>query len=312
MPLTDSLRHQVDQLAWYHAIDLGDYQTAGRVSPPLPPNLTLFGVMDLLKDIDVNGLRCMDVGPAHGLISFGLALKGAEVSAINIGAGRGPHIPLIEQILDVRIDYHPGTSLEDARHSFPPATFDLIVCAGVMYHLLNPADAFFRLRPLLKRGGILIVETAFAAEPKEPVLVLNGVGGDLNQPTTYFLPSRSALEGLCRLACFDVLATRVSSPSRFALAGRAVMPDEVNDRSPMTIRMHENGFEDPMFDVTALATAGSSPVRYRGPGGHESIDVMTYTPRFPPHPSVGKPQLGRRFHVPGLTTGCGAANEPTV
>lgn len=302
MPLTEALKQRAEQLEWYHAIDLGEVQTAGRVSPPYPPNLTLFGTMDILKDIDVRGMRCMDVGPAHGLISFGLAMKGAEVVAINKGAGQGPHIPLVEQILDVKIDYRANCALEDAPKHFAPGSFDLIVCAGVMYHLLNPADAFFRLRPLLKRGGILLVETAFAHQVKEPVLVLNSVAEILTQPTTYFLPSRSAIEGLARLAAFDILATRVCSPARFAIAGRAVLPSEVKDRSPMTVRMHDNGFEDPMFDVRALSEAALSSIAYRGPGGHETVDVMTYKPDFPPHPVGDKPMVGKRLNVPGLTT----------
>ena len=199
MPLTEALKNQVDALAWYHAIDLGEYQTPGRFSPPLPPNVTLFGVMDILQDIPVSGMRCMDVGPAHGLISFGLALKGADVVAINIGSPtKGPHFAVLEQIFDVSILYQAPCSVADAPQQFTPASFDLIVCAGVMYHLINPAEVFFRLRPLLKRGGILVMETVYYPESDQPVLVLNSVNGTFAQPTTYFLASQTALEGLAR------------------------------------------------------------------------------------------------------------------
>jgi 2-polyprenyl-3-methyl-5-hydroxy-6-metoxy-1,4-benzoquinol methylase len=297
MPLNEAQRALVDSLNWYHALDFGDYQTVGRFKPTDPPNMTLFGVMDILKDVDVAGLKCLDVGPAHGLISFGLALKGADVTTINIGGGKPPQIKVAEEIFGVTLDYRSGVSLADAPTILEPATFDLIVCAGVMYHLLNPADVFFRLRPLLKRNGLLVMETVYAEDRKDPVLVLNSETQQFPQPTTYFLASASAIEGMARLASFDILATRACAPARFALLGKAVLPEEVRARTGLTKQMHDFGFEDPSFQVKALSTAVVSPIAYKGAGGHKRIDVRAYKPTFRPHPieirnPIGKPITG--------------------
>lgn len=295
VPISDAQRDAADRLSWFHSLEFGDCQTVGRFNPPFPPNVTLFGVMDLLNGIDVTGMRCLDVGPAHGLISFGLALRGAFVTAINIGGAKPPQISLAEEIYGVDLDYISPLSLEQSPNRFAAASFDLIICAGVMYHLLNPADVFFRLRPLLKRNGLLLMETVFAHDQKDPVFFLNTESGSFRQPTTYFLPSASALTGIAKLACFDVLATRVNSPIRFSLLGRAAMPEEVSDRTDFCQLCHETGFEDPLFSIANLAGALTSEIQFRGERGHKLLDVMSFTPDFPSHPKCIVSPVGSRI-----------------
>lgn len=162
LKLTSEQISRANKLSWYHSLNFGDYRTLGRLKPPLRPNATLFGVMDLLSGIDVRGMSCLDVGTAHGLVALGLALQGAKVTATDVGATVSPQIELASEIYGVEIDYRAPIYLDNIHKHFEPGTFDLIVCAGVMYHLLNPADVFIRLRPLLKKRGLLIVESAFS------------------------------------------------------------------------------------------------------------------------------------------------------
>jgi hypothetical protein len=45
---------------------------------------------------------------------------------------------------------------------------------------------------------------------------------------TYSVPTKRAITGLMRLACFDVLAVRtMASPQRIAVIGHAVAPGQV-------------------------------------------------------------------------------------
>lgn len=296
--LTDKQCARANALRWYHAIDFGSHQSIGRTKPPIPPNLTLFGVMDMLSHIDLNGMKCLEVGPAHGLISIGLALKGGVVTACDIGGGKPPQIILSEEVFGVNIDYRYPISLEKVPTEFERGSFDLIVCAGVMYHLINPADVFFRLRPLLKNNGIIVIETAYAASIKEPVLVLNSEAALLTQPTTYFLPSASAVVGMAKLACLDVLATRASYPSRFALVGRAVPAESVGNRGDFLKKIHATRFEDPMFRLEDLPSQlmSSSNIDYTGEFGHREIDVYSFIPDFPPHPKAIVNPVGLDFY----------------
>lgn len=232
------------------------------------------------------------------MISFGLALKGADVTTINVGGGKPPQFALGEEVYGVHIDYKHGVSLEASSNEFEHGKFDLIVIAGVMYHLLNPADVFFRLRPLLKRDGLLVVETVYAKGQDKPVLVLNSEADvAFPQVTTYFLPSVSALEGLAKLACFDTLATRASEPSRFALIARATVPDKIKNRTEMCVKMHSFGFEDPLFNISKIqAQTAKSQISFVGPRGHQDIDIRNYIPDFPSHPKVMRNPIGVGFY----------------
>lgn len=295
--LTEEQAALASSLKWYHAFDFGSHQTAGRFDPDTPPNRTLFGVMDLLNGIDVQGMTVLEVGPAHGLISIGLAMRGADVTAIDIGGlGKGPQWNLAEEVFGVSVQRLSPVSLESAPSRFDAASFDMIICAGVMYHLLNPADAFIRLRPLLKRDGLLVVESAYAAKATEPVLILNSEAGLFSEPTTYFLPSASFMTGFAKLACLDVLATRVCSPARFTLIGKAVPPNEVSDRTPACQKIHDFGLTDPAFSFAGLSAAPRSEIRYTGRRGHRIVPKDEVID-FPPHPKaminvIGKGVMG--------------------
>lgn len=290
-----SIKEQASQLRWYHAIDFGDFQTAGRY-PDAPPNFTLFGVFDMLADLDVKGMRVLEIGSAHGVVSIGLAMRGAQVTACDIGGGKPPQIRLQEEAFGVSIDYRHPVPLESVGQHFLSGSFDLIVCAGVMYHLINPADVFFRLRPLLKRDGLLVMESVFSLH-KDPVISVNSETGELGQVTTYFLPSRSALEGMARLACFDALATRINSPQRFSMTAKAVVPEEIRNRPPMCKKIHDFGkFEDPMFPTAHFADAPKSAIRYTGSEGHRDIDLRTFEARFAPSPVRLTNPIGADFY----------------
>lgn len=285
---------EASQLDWYHALDFGDYQTVGRVTT-LPHNVTLFGVMDMLRNIDVRGKVCLDIGPAHGLISHGLAMRGANVTAVNIGGAKPRQFSLAEEIYGHAIEYISPLSLENCPKRFGRGSLDLIVCAGVMYHLLNPADVFFRLRPLLKKNGLLIMETVYAHDVKEPVILFNSETGAFRQPTTYFIPSATALHGMAKLASFDVVASRHNSPARYSLTGKAVLPHEVQNRTEFCATCHEVDFEDPLFNLSMLNNVEESTIVYMGERGHKHIDVSTYIPDFPSHPKSILNPLGSRI-----------------
>lgn len=165
-----------------------------------------------------------------------------------------------------------------------------------MYHLLNPSDVFFRLRPLLKRDGLLLMQSAYAAKEKEAVLRVNCQSEDNHHPTTYFLPSASAIRGLAHLACLDILATRHNSPSRFTLLGRGTVPEEVRGRTDTCKEMHRVNFEDPAFNLRMLEGVPTSRILYRGSCGHEDIDINQFSTQFPTQPIGFDKVLGKNLN----------------
>lgn len=290
------LREQVASLKWFHAIDFGDFQSAGRFPPDKKPNNTLFGAMDLLAHLDLSEATCLDVGAAHGLMSFGLKTKGARrVVAVDNSARPGIAFSLARELLalDVEYAYSPASELVK---NFGPRSVDFVLAAGLMYHLANPGNALYQTRRILKPGGLLILETAYASWRNDHVLVFNAVpDAPYNEPYTYFLPSRLLLEELLRLACFDLIAVRSGGLNRLTVLARAVAPDQVQGRCDMTVRAHTIGTQDielPFTDYRSDAN-WTALARYDGKAEpFKAIDPVTYTPNFPPHPSAMTNPLG--------------------
>lgn len=284
-----ALREKADGLRWFHAIDFGDFQTRGRFRDG-PPNHTLYPVFDILGRIDVRGLRCLDIGAFAGLVSYGLLKLGAASVAATDVQDR-PTFRLAGELLGLEVDYHPGRVIADLHTRFEPESFDLIICAGVLYHMLDPAHAFTECRRLLRPGGLLLLETAFHAGLDGPTMILNSETDLYSEPTTYWLPSRQAVEGMARLACFDVLESvellaEAPQYARLGVACRACAPDEIRDRTPALERIHKHGVMGIRYrptDLTAWRDSSTTPAPHRGEGGSSVIDAGAYTPEFPLH-----------------------------
>jgi len=289
-------REIASRLHWFHAIDFKDFQSSGRFPAGQPQNITLYPVFDLIKDIDVAGMDCLDIGCWDGLVSFGLKIAGAA-SVASMDSVRQNTFLLARHLLDLDIEYFPGYQIRDMAMLFGDRKFDLIVCAGVLYHMLHPLTAFTACRRLIKNGGLFIIETASTQSHDDAVLVLNSeTGVPLEEPFTYWVPTLKAVIGMAKLAGFDILGVRqLKAPHRTAVLGRAVLPQEVNNRTPLLNRIHELGFCDFDFNLKTLNLEDfeKSAIEYSGPGGIDVVDPATYSPRFLPHPikltdSVGK------------------------
>ena len=82
-------------------------------------------------------MECLDVGAACGLLSFGLKARGAKsITAADIV--RFPTFEIARKLLDLDVEYLPTVSADRMLDAFPDRRFDLIVCAGLLYHMFNP------------------------------------------------------------------------------------------------------------------------------------------------------------------------------
>lgn len=222
--MTNSIE-QVSNSRWFHSIDFGGFASSGRFRPGLPQNITLYGVFEFLRAMRLNGASVLDVGTCDGVVAFGSRALGAE-RVVGIDSIRFETFLLARQLLgysDQDVQYLPGVHVKDLSQRFGAAPFDVIVCAGVIYHLLFPQQAFTEARKVLREGGYLLMETPFADGTDEAALYFNGITEHVNEPATYFVPTRSALIGMANLTGFRLVATRVlRSPRRITLLLEAV------------------------------------------------------------------------------------------
>jgi len=143
----DDLRAEVAKLRWYHGMQLGDVRTPGQRD--------VGELCDFLRlPADLRGRRVLDVGTFDGGLAFACEARGAaEVVALDVV--EHPTFSLAHAALRSRVRFAEGNTydLDPARLG----TFDLVIYAGVLYHLRYPLLGLDRLRAVAT--GEVHVET---------------------------------------------------------------------------------------------------------------------------------------------------------
>jgi len=278
---------------WFHAIDFGDFASQGRFRPGHPQNITLYGFMDLIQHVDLKGADVLDIGAVDGISSFGMHAMGAGSVTATDTVNKETFLRARE-VLDLDINYHPHTQIVDFKDKFTPGSFDAILCAGVIYHMLNPVSAFLECRKIIKEGGLLFMETPYFADEERACIFVNSEAEMVNEIYTYSVPTKAAVQGLMRLAGFEVLATRtITGPDRVTVVGRAAPLDEIKDTTPLLKRIFESDTCDNEFRYAQhLPSPVESKLVYTGPKDEQNINYHSYKPNFPYHPDLEKEAVG--------------------
>lgn len=291
--MADDLRSRANKMGWFHALDLGGFQTSGRFPPGTPQNRTLFPAMDMLQHVDFNGLDCLDIGTVHGVSAFGMKMRGAKrVVATDVSPQMSPPWALAREALKLDVEYVPDTRFTNILERLKGQKFDVIVCAGVIYHMFDPFDAVLKCRQLLKPNGLLLLESAYDSKEKRAILDFSPHSGTLKEIYTYWVPSRLAMLGMLRLTGFNPLAERwIINADRLAIIAENVAWNAVEGRTALMTRMHEKGVW--ATDVTPEPEGPPSKARYTGPRDAQLIDWQTYAPNWPPHPKAMQNVVGK-------------------
>lgn len=149
---------RMKSLNWVHRINLGN----GLITPGLwvsNPSLTL-----AVDAIDFKGKKVLDVGCWDGLFSFEAERRGAaEVYATDLNSQRDfaseNTFQFASRVLKSKAHYEPNLSVYNVEQ-LGVRNFDIVIFAGVYYHLKDPIRALTALRRVMKPGGTIIVEGA--------------------------------------------------------------------------------------------------------------------------------------------------------
>ncbi|MGI9585073.1 MAG: class I SAM-dependent methyltransferase [Acidimicrobiia bacterium] len=286
---------EIDELAWFHAMDLGDFHSPGRIPPSQPPNFSLFGIYQFLEHIDPTGMDVIDIGTMDGLMAFILKELGASrVAATDLWDRT--QFRLARDVLGFDdIEYHTALDIMDMPTRFGTRGFDVMVLAGVLYHLLSPLEYLLHCRQLLRRGGLMLMETCYDETSDEPKLSFNMAldPAPFPEPTTYFLPTLPGLLALLRTASFDPVAvTRLHGGSkRVSVLARASRPSDVRGKTPLQ-REHDKYVDSPhhfaygdLFYRLEHDDAPASEVTYAGSVSLDGeVDIFQYRPALPLQP----------------------------
>jgi tRNA (mo5U34)-methyltransferase len=221
-----SARQAVDQHPlWYHTMEVAP----GVVTPGW---FDLRPIVDDLPWPEVEGRRCLDVGPYDGFFSFELERRGAaEVVAVDIGShadwdwphdmrDRGPAalaaitgtpvgtgFRLASELLGSRVE-----RVELSAYDLTPdrvGSFDVVVCGALLLHLRDPLRALEAIREVCA-GEFLSMEeirpVLSLLRRRTPLAELNGIG-NLCQ---WWVPNAAGHRRMVRAGGFEI--ERVSRP----------------------------------------------------------------------------------------------------
>lgn len=205
------------QYGWGHTIDFGPFRIEGLLGDKY---LRLAAVLDEWGwwPRDLSGLTVADVGCYTGGLSLLMAARGADrVLAVDEIAEHVEQVSFSAGAFGTDTITPLETSLYRLRDHVEPGSLDVVLVAGVLYHLSDMLVGLIALGELLRPGGVLIIETN-AVECFEHSYANYGryFGGMWWQPTAL------CVADLCEHAGVGRADVRFYQPGR-ALA-RAVKP----------------------------------------------------------------------------------------
>jgi tRNA (mo5U34)-methyltransferase len=208
----DKLRGEVDDIVWWHTIDLGNgIVTHGR--DETPARWPLLGLPERLE-----GTTVLDIGAWDGFYSFEAERRGAarvvaadEYAWTHLGTGkRGfdcAHRALGSRVEAVEVD------VLDLSPEKVGGTFDLVLFLGVLYHLRDPVLALERVASVTAKQLVLETHVDLLGVRRPAAAFYPGTElyGDA---TNWWGPNLPALLGMLRVVGFDELSVVHVTPRR--------------------------------------------------------------------------------------------------
>lgn len=175
----EALLEKLSNYSFYQSIDLGDGITTpgGRLGPKQQQ------VLAYINSLDLTGKRVVDLGCANGLFALAAEKRGAsEVFAVD-------HTKQNIDGLNEVILPHLGSSIKPIQANVMDFTadkygqFDLVIFAGLLYHLRYPFSALRIIRDLVSDGGKLILETGMLDDSNRNAILYCPAPNDSPQKT---------------------------------------------------------------------------------------------------------------------------------
>jgi 2-polyprenyl-6-hydroxyphenyl methylase / 3-demethylubiquinone-9 3-methyltransferase len=125
----------------------------------------------------VAGKKIIDIGCGGGILSEGLALRGADVTGIDMAEASLNVAQLHLHESGLNIDYQQCTAEEMAQHH--ANQFDIVCCMEMLEHVPNPSSIIKACAQLCKPGGTLFFST-INRNPKSYLFAVIGAEYVLN------------------------------------------------------------------------------------------------------------------------------------
>lgn len=201
----DDLRERVNQLKWWHQIDLGQgIVTPGFYDPVGEMHAERFAVPR-----DLSGKTVLDIGCWDGAWSFEAKRRGAKrvlatdkFSWGHGGWGNRDAFLLARDALGLEVEDKVIDIMELNRDNV--GQFDVVFFFGVIYHMRHPMLALEKLRDVTVPGGLAIIEThCDMLDQEKPALAFYPGAELLGDTGNWFGPNPAALTGMLKTSGFS-------------------------------------------------------------------------------------------------------------
>jgi tRNA (mo5U34)-methyltransferase len=197
------IQQRIDAIAWYHEFDFGDgLKAVSTTRDVVAHRMVWAGIRAALDRVDFAGKTVLDVGCWDGYWSFYAERRGAaEVLAVdditqNWGGGEG--LLLARELLRSSIAVDQHRSIYDL--AALGRRFDIVLCLGVYYHLIDPFYGFAQLRHCCHDATLLLLEGG-ATLALRPDAYFFDFG---NRSSSAFMPTPAGLKEMLEAAYFSV------------------------------------------------------------------------------------------------------------
>jgi len=123
------------------------------------------------EHVRLAGKKVLDVGCGGGILSEAMALRGATVTAIDMGEAPLAVARLHQLESGVEVDYRQSTV--EALAAEMPGQFDVVTCLEMLEHVPDPASVIQACQRLVKPGGQVFFST-INRNPKAYLLAIVG------------------------------------------------------------------------------------------------------------------------------------------
>ena len=200
------LQARVDAVEWYHEFDFPGGVTARSHTPDVAQHRRLWRFIEAQLDhIDFRGKSVLDVGCWDGYWSFYAERRGASYvlaaddTTQNWSDGRG--VLLARELLGSRIDVRQDLSVYDLASL--ERQFDIVMCFGVYYHLVDPFCAFAQIRRCCHPASRVLLEGDLGRSQPEV--------SEMQQAFDRNAPRRTMLSAPALVGMLDAAYLRIES-----------------------------------------------------------------------------------------------------
>jgi tRNA (mo5U34)-methyltransferase len=205
MSLSD-LQQRIDAVPWYHEFSFPNGLRATPTGPDLAEHREFWQFIEVQLDrIDMEGKTVLDIGCWDGFWSFYAERRGAKhVLATddrtqNWAGSAG--LLLARELLNSKIETRLDVSIYDLSGL---GRFDVILCMGVWYHLVDAFHAFAQVRQCCHRDSIVVFEGDILYG--WPPQMMHYDLSDLRKSA--FLPGIGALRQMWNATYFEVVSEK--------------------------------------------------------------------------------------------------------